>query len=91
MVKLLVKSAISAVTCLLLSGCGLLGGSTTTGQSEAFKLGYSQATELGFEKMDNEYSAYAFCTTMAQNIFSTNSQQEFDEYVAGCMGYVLSE
>ena len=89
--KLLGKSAFTVVAFMLLSGCGLLGSSSNTGQSEAFKLGYSQASELGFEKMDNEYSAYAFCTTMGQNLISFDSQQDFDEYVAGCMFYVLQE
>jgi hypothetical protein len=87
--KLLGKSAISVVACILLSGCGLLDSSSNMGQSEAFKLGYSHASELGFEKIDNEYSAYAACTTMGQSLFSTNSQDDFDEYVAGCMVYVL--
>lgn len=64
---------------------------SNSGQSEAFQLGYSQVAELGAEKRKDKFFAYAYCTTMAQNIFTTDSQQEFDEYVAGCMDYVMSE
>jgi len=77
-----------ALSTLTLTGCGM---PTNSGQSDAFKLGYSQAAELSSEKQDDEFAAYAYCTTIAQNIFTTDSQQEFDEYVAGCMDYVLSE
>jgi hypothetical protein len=76
---------------LLLTGCGMNGSPANSGQSEAFKLGYSQAAELNSEKQDDEFAAYAYCTTIAQNIFAANSQQEFDEYVAGCMDYVMSQ
>jgi predicted RNA-binding Zn-ribbon protein involved in translation (DUF1610 family) len=64
---------------------------SNSGQSEAFKLGYSQAAELGAKKLDNKGYAYAYCTTIAENIFITDSQQEFDEYVAGCMDYIIPE
>jgi hypothetical protein len=43
------------------------------------------------DRANDEFASYAYCTTIAQNIFAANSQQEFDEYVAGCMDYVMSE
>jgi hypothetical protein len=89
--KLIGKATISIVTCSLITGCGLLGSSTDNGQSEAFRLGYSQASELGFEKIDNEFSAYAFCTTIAQNIYSAGSELELEDYILGCMDYVLNQ
>jgi len=76
---------------MLLSGCGLLGSSSNTGQSEAFELGYLQASELGFEKMDSENSAYAFCTTIAQNLFLASSEPELEDYIYGCMSFVMTE
>ena len=89
--NVLEKSALTLVACLLLSGCGQMGPSKDSGQSEAFKLGYSQAAELKSKKNNDKFFAYGYCTSLAQNIFATDSQQEFDEYVAGCMDYVMAE
>jgi hypothetical protein len=82
---------IVTLSIFILTGCGMNGSVSNSGKSAAFKLGYSQAAELKSKKQDNKFSAYAFCTTIAQNIFATDSQQEFDEYVAGCMDYVISK
>lgn len=86
--KIKVASAIAA--CFALSGCGI-NNFSQFGQSEAFRLGYSHAAELNSPKNNDEVYAYSFCFTIAQNMFQTTSQKEFDDYVAGCMDYVMSK
>jgi hypothetical protein len=89
--KHLGTSAVSVIVCLWLAGCGQVGSLSNNGQSDAYNLGYSQALDLDFERMDSEYAAYAFCTTIAQNLFSTSSEHELNDYINGCMEFVLTK
>jgi hypothetical protein len=90
-VKSLEKSVLSIAACVFLSACGQVDSLYRDVQSDAYNLGYSQASELEFKKMNNEYSAYAFCTTISKNLFLANSERELEDYINGCMEFVLTE
>jgi hypothetical protein len=82
--------ATAAVSSLVLTGCSLLGEAGTMGQSEAYRLGYEQASQLEFDPVDNIAGAFAFCSVIADNFFRANSQEELDDYIAGCTDFVLN-
>lgn len=66
----------------LLSGCGNLGtGSYNSGRSDAEK--------LGLQKGKDKYYAYAACVTIADNLYAGQASPNVEEYVRGCMSYVM--
>lgn len=89
--KLFRTTPILAFATLVLVGCDAQGQPPYIGNSTAYNLGYEQAYELQFEKISNLATAKAFCTTIAQNIYQPNTEQELNDYIAGCASYVLSK